>query len=178
MDGGNRRSPCQLRDEETAPFRNTAPTAIQSGPTDSCGACLAATWTRPSRYGPQNTMGLLAMRRRVPVLSQTSLLPRSQCTGPPSTGKSTACPLAEKGNCYTPSLKPYFKTNLLPFHSERLKWSCFELSGVLTAFQQVQSGWGLSGLPGWGSVGDHAEVKGPIDIEESAFPPAPPFGGK
>ncbi len=51
-------------------------------------------------------------------------------------------------------------------------------SSLLAAFQLVQSGWGQSGLPGWGSVVDHTEMKGPIDLEELVFPPAPPFGGK
>ncbi len=44
-----------------------------------------------------------------------------------------------------------------------------------TAFNLVQSGWGLSGLPDWGSVVDYAEVKGPIDPDELVFPPAPPL---
>ncbi len=51
-------------------------------------------------------------------------------------------------------------------------------SSVLAAFQLVQSGWGQPGLPGWGSVVDNTEMKGPIDLEELMFPPAPPFGGK
>ncbi len=51
-------------------------------------------------------------------------------------------------------------------------------SSVLAAFQLVQSGWGQPGLPGWGSVVDNTEMKGPIDLEEFGFPPAPPFGGK
>ncbi len=68
-----------------------------------------------------------------------------------------------------------------------LRASCgavFELSGdkpkcpVLTAFQLVQSGWGQPGLPSWGSVVDHAEVKGTIDLGELVFSPAPPFGGE
>ncbi len=60
----------------------------------------------------------------------------------------------------------------------------FELSGddaessVLAAFQLVQSGWGQPELPGWGSVVDNTEVKGPIDLEDLIFPLAPPFGGK
>ncbi len=33
-------------------------------------------------------------------------------------------------------------------------------------------------MPGWGSVVDNAEMKGPIDLEELIFPTAPPFGGK
>ncbi len=65
-----------------------------------------------------------------------------------------------------------------------LKTGSFELSGddsegsVLAAFQLVQSGWGQPGLPGWGSVVENTEMKGPIDLEELVFPPAPPFGGK
>ncbi len=67
---------------------------------------------------------------------------------------------------------------------EGLKRGGFELSGddaessVLAAFQLVQSGWVQPGLPGWGSVVDNTEMKGPIDLEELVFPPAPPFGGK
>ncbi len=67
---------------------------------------------------------------------------------------------------------------------ESLKRGSFELSGdeaessVLAAFQLVQSGWGQPGMPGWGSVVDNTEMKGPIDLEELIFPPAPPFGGK
>ncbi len=66
----------------------------------------------------------------------------------------------------------------------RLKWGGFELSGdaaecsVLAAFQLVQPGWGQPVLPGWDSVVDNTEMKGPIDLEELVFPPAPPFGGK
>ncbi len=37
---------------------------------------------------------------------------------------------------------------------------------VLTAFQLVESGWGQPGLPSWGSIVDHAEVKGTIDLGE------------
>ncbi len=67
---------------------------------------------------------------------------------------------------------------------EALKRSGFVLSGddsessVLAAFKLVQSGWGQPGLPGWGSVVENTEMKGPIDLEELVFPPAPPFGGK
>ncbi len=63
---------------------------------------------------------------------------------------------------------------------EGLNRGGFELSGdnaessVLAAFQLVQSGWGQPGLPGWGSVVDDTEMKGPIDLEELIFPPAPP----
>ncbi len=66
-------------------------------------------------------------------------------------------------------------------YPEGLKGGGFELSGddvkssVLVAFQLVQSGWGQPGLPGWGSVVDNTEMKGPIDLEELVFPPAPPF---
>ncbi len=69
-------------------------------------------------------------------------------------------------------------------YSEGLKKGGFELSGhdaessVLAAFQLVQSGWGQPGLPGWGSVVHNTEMKGPKDLEELVFPPAPPFGGK
>ncbi len=69
-------------------------------------------------------------------------------------------------------------------YPEGLKRGGFELSGddvessFLAAFQLVQSVWGHPGLPGWGSVVDNTEVKGPIDLEELAFPPAPPFRGK
>ncbi len=69
-------------------------------------------------------------------------------------------------------------------YPEGLKRGGFELSGddsessVLAAFQLVQSGWSQPGLPGWGSVDDNTEMKGPIDLEELVFPPAPPFGGK
>ncbi len=65
-----------------------------------------------------------------------------------------------------------------------LKRGGFELpvddaeNSVLAALQLVQSGWGQPGLPGWGSVVDNTETKGPIDIEELIFPPAPLFGGK
>ncbi len=65
-----------------------------------------------------------------------------------------------------------------------LKRGGFELSGdddtessVLAAFQLVQSGWGQPGLPGWGSVVQSTDIKGPIDLEELIFPPAQPFGG-
>ncbi len=51
-------------------------------------------------------------------------------------------------------------------------------SSVLAAFQLVQSGWGQPGLPGRGSVVENTEMKGPIDLEELVFPPAPPFGGQ
>ncbi len=67
------------------------------------------------------------------------------------------------------------------FHSQGLKWSCFELSvvnlecSVLTAFQLVHSDWSQLGLPSWGSVVDYAKLKGPIDLKELIFPPAPPF---
>ncbi len=67
---------------------------------------------------------------------------------------------------------------------EGLKDGGFELSGddaessVSAAFQVVQSGWGQPGLPGWGSVVDNTEMKGPMDLEELVFPSAPPFGGK
>ncbi len=69
-------------------------------------------------------------------------------------------------------------------YPEGLKRGGFELSSddaessVLADFQLVQSGWGQPGLPGWGSVVENAEMKGPIDLEELIFPPAPPFGGK
>ncbi len=69
-------------------------------------------------------------------------------------------------------------------YPEGLKRSGFELSGddaessALAAFQLVKSGWGQPGLPGWGSVVSNTEMKGPIDLEELIFPPAPPFGGK
>ncbi len=58
----------------------------------------------------------------------------------------------------------------------------FELSGddaecsVFAAFQLVPSGWGHPGLPGWGSVVDNTEAKGPVELEELVFPPATPFG--
>ncbi len=48
----------------------------------------------------------------------------------------------------------------------RLKRGGYELSAddaessVLAAFQLVQSGWGQSGLTGWGSVVDNTEMKG------------------
>ncbi len=69
-------------------------------------------------------------------------------------------------------------------YPERLKRGGFELScddaecSVLAAFQLVQSGWGQLGLPDCGRVVDNTEVKGPIDLEELIFPPAPPLGGK
>ncbi len=69
-------------------------------------------------------------------------------------------------------------------YPEGLKRGGFELSGddvessVLAALQLVQSGWGQPRLPGWGSIVDNTEMKGPIDIEELMFPPAPLFGGK
>ncbi len=72
----------------------------------------------------------------------------------------------------------------LPPLSGGLKRSGFVMPGddaessVLAAFQLVQSGWGQPGLPGWDSVVDNTEMKGPIDPEELIFPPAPPFGGK
>ncbi len=72
----------------------------------------------------------------------------------------------------------------LRLYPEGINRGGFELSGddaersVLAAFQLVQSGWGQSGLPGWGSLVDSTEKKGPIDLEELVFPPAPPFGGK
>ncbi len=50
------------------------------------------------------------------------------------------------------------------FHSEGLNRGSIELSGdnsessVFLTLQQVQSGWVQPGLPGWGSVVDHAEV--------------------
>ncbi len=69
-------------------------------------------------------------------------------------------------------------------YPEGLKKGGFELSGddsessVLAAFQLVQSSWGQPGLPGWDSVNDNTEMKGPIDLEELVFSPASPFGGK
>ncbi len=69
-------------------------------------------------------------------------------------------------------------------YSEGLKRDGFELSGddaessVLAAFQLVQPGWGQPRLPGWGSVVNDTEMKGPVDLEELIFPPAPLFGGK
>ncbi len=72
----------------------------------------------------------------------------------------------------------------LPPLTGGLKRGGFELPGddsessVLAAFQLVQSGWGQPGLPGWGSVVDNAERKGPINLEELVLPPAPPFRGK
>ncbi len=68
-------------------------------------------------------------------------------------------------------------------YSKGLKRGGFELSGddaessVLAAFQLVQSGWRQQELPGLGSVVDNTEMKGPIDLEELVFPPAPPFAG-
>ncbi len=65
-----------------------------------------------------------------------------------------------------------------------LKRGGFKMSGddaetfVLAALQLVQSGWGQPGLPGHGSVVDNTQMKGPIDLEELVFPPAPPFGGQ
>ncbi len=35
-----------------------------------------------------------------------------------------------------------------------------------------------AGLPGWSSVIDNTEMKGPIDLQKLVFPPAAPFGGK
>ncbi len=57
------------------------------------------------------------------------------------------------------------------YHPKGHKTGGFELSGddaessVLAAFQLVQSGWGQPGMPGWGSVVDNTEMKGPIDLE-------------
>ncbi len=48
-------------------------------------------------------------------------------------------------------------------------------SSVLAAFHLVQWGWGQPGLPGWVSVVDNTEMKGPIDLEVLVFPPAPHF---
>ncbi len=68
-------------------------------------------------------------------------------------------------------------------YPEGLKRGGFELSGddeersVLAALKLVQSGWGQPGLPGWSSVVDNTGMKGPIDLEELVFPPAPPFAG-
>ncbi len=69
------------------------------------------------------------------------------------------------------------------FYPEGLRRDGFELSGddtessVLAALQLVQSVWSQPGLPGWGSLVDNTEMKGPRDFEELIFPPAPPFGG-
>ncbi len=69
-----------------------------------------------------------------------------------------------------------------PLYPGGLKRGGFELSAddaessVLAAFQLVQSGWGQSGLPGWGSVVENTEVRGSIDFKGLVFPPAPPFG--
>ncbi len=69
-------------------------------------------------------------------------------------------------------------------YPEGVKSGGFELSGdnaessVFATFQLGQSGWSQPGLPGWGSAVAHTEIKGPIDLEELIFPPAPPFGGK
>ncbi len=69
-------------------------------------------------------------------------------------------------------------------YPEGLKRGGFELSGddsessVLAAFQLVQSGWGQPGLPGGGSVVENTEMKGPIDLEELVFRPAPSFEDK
>ncbi len=66
-------------------------------------------------------------------------------------------------------------------YPEGLKRGGFELPGddaessVLAAFQLVQSGWGQPELPGWDTVVDNIEMKGPIDLEELIFPLAPPF---
>ncbi len=65
-----------------------------------------------------------------------------------------------------------------------IKRGGFELSGddaersVLSTLQLVQLGWGQSGLPGWDSVVDSTEMKGPKNLQELIFPPAQPFGGK
>ncbi len=51
----------------------------------------------------------------------------------------------------------------------------FELSAdngeysVLAPFKQVQSGCGQPALPGWGSVVENSEVKGPIDLQKLVF---------
>ncbi len=68
-------------------------------------------------------------------------------------------------------------------HSEGLMMSCFEVFGdnpecyALSAFQLAQSGRGHSGLPGRGKEIDSSGEKGPIDLKELVFHPAPPVGG-
>ncbi len=64
-------------------------------------------------------------------------------------------------------------------YPEGFKRGDFELSGGDAESWQrsVKSGWGQSGLPGWGSVVDNTEMKGPIDLEELVFPSDPHFGG-
>ncbi len=64
-------------------------------------------------------------------------------------------------------------------HSKGLNRSYFDPPGdypecsVLAWFHLVQSGWGQARFPGWYTVIDYAGVKGPIDLVQLVFPPAP-----